>query len=143
MYISDLEKMKVSFSTLWNGDIGEDSYHFEFTRHSDTMTVMVKAKYFNDPSPKEPKGYLMGLWEYEVAEVFFLNHSTKEYLELEFGPHGHYLALKFQGSRNQIDKDTVMNFEYKASIKDGHWTGLAEIPLSYFPEDFDKFNCYG
>ena len=104
---------------------------------------MVKAKFFNDPAPKEPTGSLMGLWDYEVAEVFFLNQSTQKYLELEFGPHGHYLGLKFQGSRNQIEKDAVINFEYNSIISDGFWTGLAEVPLELFPEDFDSFNCYG
>ena len=34
----------------------------------------------------------MGLWDYEVVELFLLNSDTEEYLELEFGPHGHYLA---------------------------------------------------
>ena len=135
--------MRVSFSTLWNGDDGNDTYDFQFQKTETTMKIMVKAKFYNDPAPKESVGSLMGLWDYEVAEVFFLNQSNQKYLELEFGPHGHYLGLKFQGARNQIEKDVVINFKYNSIICDGFWTGLAEVPLEYFPEDFDAFNCYG
>ena len=39
----------------------------------------------------------MGLWDYEVVEVFLLNSATEEYLELEFGPHGY-------GPDNVFDK---------------------------------------
>ena len=39
-----------------------------------------------------------------------LNSKTEEYLELEFGPHGHYLALRFKGERKGIDTDTKFEF---------------------------------
>ena len=52
----------------------------------------VQAKFYNDARPDAQPGYLMGLWDYEVVELFLLNSQTEEYLELEFGPHGHYLA---------------------------------------------------
>ena len=32
------------------------------------------------------------LWEYDVVEVFFVC-SNGNYVETEFGPHGHYLIL--------------------------------------------------
>ena len=87
--------------------------------------------------------HVKGLWDYEVAEVFFLNSSTEEYLELEFGPHRHFLALKFKGPRNGVQTDKKFEFEYQAVIAEKKWIGIAKIPLSLFPENFDRYNCYG
>ena len=87
--------------------------------------------------------FFIGLWDYEVAEVFFLNSSSEEYLELEFGPYGHFLALKFKGTRNGIDTEKTFEFEYQAVIFEKKWTGIAKVPLSMFPQNFDMYNCYG
>lgn len=54
--------------------------------------MKVQARFYDDTRPDADPGYLMGLWDYEVVELFLLNSQTEEYLELEFGPHGHYLA---------------------------------------------------
>ena len=50
----------------------------------------------------------------QVVEAFFLNSVTSQYLEVEFGPHGHYLALLLDGKRNAIKTD--LRLEYKAEI---------------------------
>ena len=59
---------------------------------ADLHAYKVEANFYNDAKPDAEPGYLMGLWDYEVVELFLLNSHTEEYLELEFGPHGHFLA---------------------------------------------------
>ena len=78
-----------------------------------------------------------------MVELFLLNSTTKEYLELEFGPHQHYLALKFKDARNGIDTDVKLTFAYEAQIEGDNWTGVAQVPIEYVPKGVDQFNAYG
>ena len=64
----------------------------------DEVTVATQAAFFGDPKPDAPPGRLDGLWNFEVVELFLLG-ADQRYLELEFGPHGHHLALRFRGPR--------------------------------------------
>jgi hypothetical protein len=66
--------------------------------HGDLL-IEGRAPYKNNPTPQAPFGRLWGLWDYEVLEVFIYGDHD-EYIELEFGPWGHYLALYFQGVRS-------------------------------------------
>ena len=54
------------------------------------------------------------LYNYEVAETFFLCKNTSQYVELEFGAHGEHLVLFLNGRRNDIMKMLPLN--YSASI---------------------------
>ena len=54
------------------------------------------------------------LYNYEVAETFFLCKNTSQYVELEFGAHGEHLVLFLNGRRNDIMKMLPLN--YTASI---------------------------
>ena len=82
----------------------------------DCLVVAVDAPFYNDPRPHpdsaahhlhhEPthvtdgKGCLNfeGLWKFEVVELFIKGRSDK-YVEIEMGPHGHYLILACDGHR--------------------------------------------
>ena len=75
------------------------------------ITLKVDAPFYNDPAPPEPSDKksdidsknnkaLMGLWDYEVVEAFFLCSKSEQYLEVEFGPHGHHLVLFLNGRKN-------------------------------------------
>ncbi|CAG5098350.1 Oidioi.mRNA.OKI2018_I69.XSR.g15589.t1.cds [Oikopleura dioica] len=137
--------MKISVTKLWNGEEGRGKYDFEISTDDEFTNVRVTADFFNDPAPPKEPGYLMGLWDFEVAEIFFLNSKTEEYSEFEFGPHGHFLALKFKGARQGIDIDEKFEFAFSSQILDGGktWTSTARIPNHMIPEGVDKFNCYG
>jgi len=138
-------KMKYEVNKLWNGEQGRGTYEFEISRDSEFTKVSVRADFYNDLAPTGQKGYRMGLWDYEVAEIFFLNSTTEEYAEFEFGPHGHFLALKFKGGRKGIETDQKFEFDYSSQIsEDGKfWTAFAKIPNHLIPNSVDKFNCYG
>ena len=77
------------------------------------VVMNVDAPFHDDPIPRitdnnstctssSHNGAFMGLWEYEVVEAFFLCSETKQYLEVELGPHGHHLVLLLDGRKNII-----------------------------------------
>lgn len=55
------------------------------------------------------------------------------YLEVEVGPHGHWLVLLFDGYRKVINKgeniDLVVTNEFDLDT----WKSTIEIPLAYLP----------
>ena len=60
-----------------------------------------------------------GLWEYECLELFLVavppassEGQGYQYLELEWGPAGHFLALKLAGCRNVFDHMLDANLNY-------------------------------
>ena len=63
------------------------------------------APFLGNQPPDAPRGRLWGLWEYEVLELFIAG-ANDEYLELEFGPFEHHLALYFKGER-KLKEDRV------------------------------------
>ena len=87
-----------------------------------------------------------GLWDYEVAEVFFLADNkcdgTPDYLELEFGPHGQHLGLYLHGVRKAIKHSFPIEYEAQIDKENGSWTGKAKIPKEYFPPGVNKMNAY-
>ena len=86
------------------------------------MIFEVDAPFYNDPAPPEPSDKksdidskndkaLMGLWDYEVVEAFFLCSKSEQYLEVEIGPHGHHLVLFLNGRKNIIKECLPIKWE--------------------------------
>nr|WP_276603414.1 rhomboid family intramembrane serine protease [Nannocystis pusilla] len=71
-----------------------------------------------------------GLWNFEVVELF-LHAPDDRYLELEFGPHGHSLALQLHGVRNLVATvDVAFVAEPPAN---GRWRGRAVVSPDLLP----------
>uniref|UniRef100_A0A8C4R7Z1 Uncharacterized protein n=1 Tax=Eptatretus burgeri TaxID=7764 RepID=A0A8C4R7Z1_EPTBU len=106
------------------------------------LVLRVKAPFYNiPPSPRvEPGQSCPQLWNYEVVEVFFLNDATQQYLEVELCPHGQYLVLLLEGSRNV--KQSGLPLEFRATIDGSSWNGEALIPWCYLPPSPTRFNAY-
>ncbi|XP_068699499.1 uncharacterized protein [Montipora foliosa] len=131
--------------TEWNGaPIDHAPITFQISaQDSSFVQIHVSGPFFDDPgSPPCPVGSACdGLWDYEVAEVFFLGKKEK-YLEIELSPHGQHLLIMLNGARKKfMDK---VHIEYSAIIdrENNSWTGTAKIPIDYFPPDVSKINAY-
>jgi hypothetical protein len=106
---------------------------------NDELTVLVEAPCFRDPLPAGKPGSTDKLWEHEVVELFLVG-SQERYLEIELGPHGHYLVLELKGRRNIVRKG--MPIRYETERLGERWRGAAVIPLSYLPTHISQANAY-
>ncbi|MFH4979722.1 hypothetical protein AB6A40_006431 [Gnathostoma spinigerum] len=105
------------------------------------IKTIVDAPFFNDPPPAIPPGICPKLWDHEVFEVFFANEKN-QYLEVEVGPHGHWLCLMHDGIRNAFNKGENLKLEVSATIKNSKWHAEFKIPLAYMPPAVKSFNMY-
>ena len=106
---------------------------------AEALCVEVDAPFYDDPPPPGPAGPTDRLWEYEVVELFLLG-ASKKYLELEFGPHGHHLALLLAG-RRQVVRSKIP-IEYAAAPANGRWRGSAQVHRKWLPQGLERFNAY-
>lgn len=117
------------------------------------LEITVDAPFYDDPHMPDdaPKESFMGLWDYEVVELFLLGNDD-HYLEIELGPKGQYLLLQLKGYRNAImTQMSLYNNHFNATITDKNnpypdgnatWHGRAVIPNCYLPQNITKFNAY-
>ena len=110
-------------------------FTLELNLTQEAMEIRFEGPANGDPPPPGPAAATMGLWEYEVVELFVAeaggDDQSVRYTELEFSPHGHFLALGLEGVRNIVHEHLPL--QYTASVHEGHWRGQASIALSELP----------
>ncbi len=106
---------------------------------ADRLTVRVDAPFHDDPPPAAPPGRCDRLWEHEVVELFLVGRGDR-YLEVEFGPHGHYLALGLHGVRRVVD--AAISIEFRATVAAGRWAGVGAILRRDLPADLERWNAF-
>ncbi|MDC0719467.1 hypothetical protein [Nannocystis bainbridge] len=103
------------------------------------LELTIDAPFHRDPPPPSPPGSTPGLWNFEVVELF-LHAPGDRYLELEFGPHGHSLALQLHGVRNLVATVAV---EFVAdALAGGRWRGRATVPADLLPPGLARCNAH-
>ena len=115
-------RFELSIGHSWDGqELPEsDQVRLGFTVRGDRVHVWVDAPFYRDPAPVDSPGPTMGLWLYEVVELFIAG-SDQRYIELEMGPYGHYLMLALDGIRNVVAQPWLQ--DYRAQIETDRWTG--------------------
>jgi len=108
-------------------------------RAAAVLVLTVDASYYEDPAPEAPPGSVDRLWDFEVVELFLLGDDER-YLEIELGPHGHYLGLCLAGRRNVIEADIPIDFSVRRRAR--WWSGEARIPLEWLPSPVRAANAY-
>ncbi|KAI6175906.1 Protein C33A12.3, isoform a [Aphelenchoides bicaudatus] len=122
------------------------NWHFERQNnqpHKRVIKVHIEAPLFDDPLPNDFCGHCADLYNYECVEFFFMNEKG-HYLEVEVGPHGHWLVLLFDGYQNCINKKTAEEIELDVEnrIEFDTWICDFEIPLAFLPAAVTRFNAY-
>jgi hypothetical protein len=114
----------------------------------DVLQVDVDAPFYADEPPKAQVGSTDRLWEHEVIELFIAD-GEQHYLEIELGPHGHYLVLELQGVRRPIRTglpieytSTIVRSPHETETGIGRFTGHARVPVSYLPAGACRANAY-
>ncbi|KAM3622719.1 uncharacterized protein V6R79_002391 [Siganus canaliculatus] len=135
--------MQFLIEHTWDSDpVHHDPIRIVFSPGDGGLKMEVSGPFFNDPAA--PAGHpgqpFPGLWDYEVVESFFLNSTSRNYLEVELCPHGQHLILLLSGVRQVFKQELPMTFN--ATITKDKWTGEAVLPWSFFPPNVDKLNSY-
>lgn len=104
------------------------------------LVVCVDAPYFSDPAPAASPGSTDGLWEREVVELFVAERRGARYLEIELGPHGHYLVLTFDALRHRDSPPHEVS--YQVTRCGPRWRGEASIPARLLPPVPHRINAY-
>jgi len=99
----------------------------------------VRARSFGDPPPIARAGRLDGLWTFEVVELFLLG-TDDHYLEIELGPHGHWLALALHGTRTVVD--ATIPLEVRWAPHPMGWQALGILSRASLPRGLARVNAY-
>ncbi|XP_005991344.1 UPF0462 protein C4orf33 homolog [Latimeria chalumnae] len=135
--------MEFKIAHTWDSlAVNHDPVTIQFKPGDEGLLLEVNALFFHDPPapPGEPGKPFNQLWDYEVVEVFFLNGTTEQYLEVELCPHGQHLLLLLCGRRKAWKQELAL--KYIASRQGTKWEGRALLPWNYFPPCINKFNAY-
>ena len=135
------DQANIAITSLWNGEHAPAQWHTNLTvkRRPNHMSIEFTAPWAKNPLPQAPVGQLMGLWEFEVVELFFAGENQR-YTELEFGPGGHYLALNFSEVRKPWAEQPRL--DYHASTAGSIWRGSAKISYEFLPATIKSWNAY-
>ena len=131
---------QLTIDKTWDGEAcGADEIVQLTLRGGKALYVDVDAPFHGDPAP-EGGGSTDGLWDYEVVELFVVEHGTERYTEIELGPHGHFLVLQLDGVRQAVA--TQLPIAFAAQVSGDRWTGQARIPWSLLPPGPHAVNAY-
>jgi hypothetical protein len=136
-----MTRMEIRIARLWNGEPAraDEAVRLTLERSPEELTIAIDAIFHGDPPPGAAIGSTDRLWEHEVVELFLLGDDD-HYLELEFGPHGHYLALALHGARHVAASG--MPLDFAAVRTNGDWHGRGRVPARLIPAGVRAFNAY-
>ena len=128
-------------SFTWNGEPAHRREKARLHVHDlgARIDIDIDAPFHDDPKPDAHAGSLWKLWEWEVVE-FFVAGPDDRYLEIEIGPHGHYLVLRLHGERNIIDHGHPL--DVNTNIEGMRWTSNVQVEASLLPEKPWRVNAY-
>jgi hypothetical protein len=118
----------------------DQQVHLTLVQQADcSLHLRFEAPFAHDPPPPVPAGCTDRLWEHEVVELMLLG-ADERYLELEFGPGGHWLALQLHGVRRVVGRP--QGLAYRARVEGDRWWGEAVVPADWIPLGWDRLNAF-
>jgi len=138
----DGQSQEWHITRFWNGDSARN-YSGATVRIDATpsgIVVMFDGPVMKGPMPEAPPGRLWGLWNYDVLECFIVG-PLQEYLELEVGPYGHYLALNLDGPRRITDDDVPVVVEW-LDAPPNRWRARIVLDEAQLPPKPWRINAY-
>ena len=135
--------MRVSSSITyhWDGLPLPEEEHIQIDMHKTDagLSFWIHAPYYQDPLPPGETQSVWALWNYEVVELFLVGDDM-QYLEAEFGPHGHHLLLWLDAPRNITQKHLPVI--YHTTIEHNRWTGEGFISSTILPDKITRWNLF-
>lgn len=135
--------MQIVIDRQWDGALAtaDERVLLHLCVDAGHLDLDIDAPFHRDPAPDAPPGRVPGLWNYEVVELF-LFAADDHYLELEFGPHGHFLVLQLRGIRHICDA-SLAPLDYRCDPPaGGRWRGHARIDRAAIPPGVARWNAH-
>ena len=128
-------------SKTWDGlEVADEDWLYVDVKFSaNEISILIDAPLHNDPKPPNDPGPTHGLWNYEVVEIFLVGDDG-QYLELEFGPHGHYLMLWLAEPRKVVERK--LSCRYAVSQSGARWRGEVYVPRAHAPIHIQRYNAF-
>ncbi|RYG68086.1 hypothetical protein EON64_05950 [archaeon] len=138
-----------SFSNQWDGSPSFSSPYnitFSISPESGDIMVFVDAPFHDNPAPPVPVGKVENLYDYEVVEIFLASvredRENSPYLEIQLGPHGHYMLVFLMREADWDNQDTSLELDClpKTWIDPQvmRWYCELSLPAHYLPEPLCK-----
>jgi hypothetical protein len=129
-------------TAAWNGDplMKNEWARIELSL-GDVVELRVEAAFHGDPEPPDGPGRQYALWDFEVVELFLLGDDDR-YLEIELGPHGHWLGLSLAGPRVVANDWVSIDFDVEVDHTNEAWSGRARLDPVWLPKGVDRANVY-
>lgn len=131
--------LPIVIATTWDGGpVGAEEAVTLEVDGTRGLVIAIDAPFHGDRVPAGPPGRTDRLWEHEVVELFFAEAPDRgaRYLEVELGPHGHWLALAFDGYRRRRLDDLVM--VHDAVIAGSRWRAAARMQANELARAIDR-----
>ncbi|KAI6239709.1 hypothetical protein M3Y99_00563800 [Aphelenchoides fujianensis] len=119
-------------------------WHFEKMDdrpHRRMIRTTIESPLFNDDPPNDFSGHCADLYNYECVELFFMNERG-QYVEIEVGPHGHWLVLLHSGYRKCFNTGEEIEVDVENTYDGDKWICNLDIPLAFLPGGVTRFNAY-
>lgn len=132
----------LAIASLWDGAPCREDERATVTveRVPDgSLLIHIDAPMHGDPPPAGEPGSTDKLWEHEVVELFVLGDGER-YTEIEVGPHGHFLVLRFEGPR--ANGTSGHPLEVSMSRGAERWTATARLDAGLVPAGELRGNAY-
>lgn len=124
----------IHLTQLWNGEPAPAGHggRTALTVESGLLSLSWDLALSAEPRmPAAEPGFTDRLWEHDVLELFLCSRNKPErYLELEFGPGGHWLALSFSDVRVREAELAELHPELRNEVQPGRWRGRAALPVA-------------
>lgn len=134
-------RLACSIEHLWDGEhagyVGPPRVMIDV--EVDGVRLRIDAPWHGDAPPTGPPGRKARLWEHEVVECMVLGEDDR-YLEVEIGPHGHWLVLQLEGVRRVIAEPEGLVVEVDHA--GARWRADAWIPNGWLPPGWSRWNAF-
>lgn len=125
----------------WDGEaLPQPAAALRLDASEGALFIEARAPQRGDPEPEGPGGgRLDALWTHEVVELFLLG-ADERYLELEWNPHGYWLALRLHGVRRVVSDRVPIEptFEREGDV----WIVRQRISAARLPPGLRAANAY-
>ncbi|MCA9520176.1 MAG: hypothetical protein KC609_04365 [Myxococcales bacterium] len=134
---------RYSISCEWDGtpcsDLSLEPYRLSARLEAPWLEIELDAPLHGDPAPDCPPGRCDGLWNFEVVELFAATADGR-YIEIEIGPHGHYLVLLFAGYRRQSEVVDECTLDVRAV--GSRWSATFALANDRIPAPLERANAF-